>query len=114
MNRYEGMFILLGSSEGEEVEAALGRVRAEIEKLGGEVDSTTRLGKRAFARPLKKREAGQYAVLSFRLDGGKLDALRARYKLSEDVLRVQFIRLKETTEAADSAEAPAESKAGKE
>ncbi len=114
MNRYEGMFILLGSSEGEEVEAALGRVRAEIEKLGGEVDSTTRLGKRAFARPLKKREGGQYAVVDFHMDGGQLDALRARYKLSEDVLRVQFIRLKEKPEEAEGTETPVASEAGKE
>ncbi len=93
MNRYEGMFIFTQSVKTDDVDDALVAVRQEIEKLGGSVDSSTRLGKRTFARPLRKQEAGEYAVVNFRLAGGDLDALRARYKLSEQVLRTQFMRL---------------------
>jgi ribosomal protein S6 len=88
------MFIFTDAVKTDDVEQAVGVAREEIEKLGGSVDSTTRLGKRSFARVLKKQDAGQYAVVTFRLESGQLDALRARYRLNEQILRVQFIRLK--------------------
>jgi len=86
------MFILSDVVKADDVDEALNSVRAEIERLGGEVDSMTRLGKRVFARPLKKQEAGQYAVSNFSIEAAKLDALRKRFKLMEEVLRVQFVR----------------------
>ncbi len=94
MNTYEGMIIFPETLKEEAWDEAVGRVRAEIEKLGGVVESITRLGKRPFARPLKKRHsAGHYAVINFRLDGGQVSALHERLKLGGEIFRAQFLRV---------------------
>jgi len=87
---YEGMFIFPESMKDEALDAAVGRVREEIEKFGGKIENVTRLGKRTFARPMKKQKAGQYAVIGFSLSGGKIVELRERLKLSADVFRAQI------------------------
>lgn len=95
MNKYEAMVIFPESFKDDALEGALEKVTAEIEKLGGTVEAKTRMGRRTFARPLKKHTGGQYMVLTFRLAAAKVDALRARLKLNEDVFRTMIIRLPE-------------------
>ena len=51
------------------------QVRMEIEKLGGKLTSSTRLGKREFARPMQKQQGGHYGLIAFRLAGDKEAAL---------------------------------------
>jgi ribosomal protein S6 len=60
------------------------------------------MGKKDFARPLKKQKAGFYVVLMIKLDGLKLDAFKKRLKLATDVFRSQFV-LAEEAEAAQEA-----------
>ena len=103
MNTYEGMFILAESIDGDAVEPAIKRLHASIQEQGGNVISTTRLGKRVFARIMQKKASGQYLVIGFSLDGGKIDSLKARLKLNEECFRTQFIR-------AEPTEAPVEKK----
>ena len=50
------------------------------------------LGKRAFARPMKKREGGVYVRIRIAIDPSQLDALCGRYTLSEEVFRVQIVK----------------------
>lgn len=99
MNKYEAMIIFPESLKEETLDEALDRVAAEIEKSGGKVDSKTRLGRRAFARPMKKEVSGHYMVIGFRLDGGKLTALQGRFKLNEEIFRVQIVRAEEAAAA---------------
>jgi ribosomal protein S6 len=72
---YEGLFIFPEMLEDEQLDQAIDAVKTEIEKLGGSLESSTRLGKRSFARPMRKKKAGIY------------------------VFRAQFMK-KEETEAA--------------
>ncbi len=88
---YEGLFIFPELLDEEGLDQALARVKEELEKLGGSVESTTRMGKKTFARPLKKQKAGLYVVMMFKIDGLQLDAFKARLKLSTDVFRHQFV-----------------------
>lgn len=101
MNNYEGMFIFPESVKEEALEEHLGHVRQEIERLGGQIESVTRLGKRAFARTLGRRhKAGHYAVINFRLDGSQVRALHERLKLGGEVFRAQIIRRDPASAAA--------------
>ena len=72
---YEGLFIFPDVLDEEALDLALGRVKEELELLGGAIESTTRMGKKAFARPLKKQKAGLYVVMMFNIDGTKLDVI---------------------------------------
>ena len=92
MNRYEGMYIFRETMDDETLEAAITRAGEEITRLGGTVQSTTRLGKRAFAHPMDKQKAGHYVVLTFDLDGAQIGPLQVRYRLQGEVFRIQIVR----------------------
>lgn len=92
MNRYEGMFILPESVKDEELKDIMESICDEIKKLDGQIESQTRMGKREFARKLKKETAGHYVMVVFKLAPEKVSALLARYKLDERIFRVQIVR----------------------
>lgn len=92
MIKYEAMLIFPESMKDESLDAAFEKIGAEIVKLGGTVENKTRMGRRSFARPLQKHAGGQYAVIGFFLDGAKVAALQARFKLNEEIFRVQVVR----------------------
>ena len=92
---YEGLFIFPEILDDEQLDQAVDAVKVELEKLDGVLESTTRLGKRTFARPLKKKKAGIYAIITFRLDGEKIDELKLRLKLATNVFRSQFAKMDE-------------------
>lgn len=105
MNKYEAMMIFPESLKEEGLEAALEKVKVEIEKSGGKVEATTRLGRRPFARPMQKEYAGVYIVLTFLLGGDKVTPLLQRFKLNEDLFRIQIVRVPEVKEEAKEAKA---------
>ncbi len=109
MKLYEGMVVFPEPLKEEALDEAVGRFKAEVEKLGGAVESVTRLGKRSFARPLRKQRAGHYAVIAFRLDGGQVQPLRARLRLMPEVFRAQITRAA-TPPPADASGAEKEEK----
>jgi ribosomal protein S6 len=104
LNKYEGLFIFPESLKPEALDEVLGQVRTDIDKQGGRVEHVIRMGKRPFARRLKKSDAGHYAVVNFSLPGAKLSALRARFALNEQVFRAQIVRVKEHTAPAAAGE----------
>ena len=91
MNTYEGLFIFPEVLDEEGLDQAIARVKEELEKLGGSIDSAVRMGKKTFARPLKKQKAGLYVNITFKLDGNQVDAFKARLKLTTNVFRHQFV-----------------------
>ena len=91
MNKYEAMIIFQESLKDTDWDGAVEAVAAEIKKLGGEMTSCTRLGKRDFARQMQKQNAGHYGLMAFQLDGDKVSAFHARMKLNDDVFRVQVV-----------------------
>lgn len=101
MRTYEGLYILDDGLREEELEAALERVRGEITHLGGRVVSTVPMGRKTFARPIRKRETGQYFRITFELAPDQIAPLRARYRINESVVRVQIVS------TPDAATAPA-------
>ncbi len=95
MNKYEAMIIFSESLKDNVLEEAVGRVRDEIKKHGGETENTTRLGKRAFARRMRKQDGGHYFILNFSMPGDQITPLLARFKLDEEMFRIQIVRAPE-------------------
>ncbi len=95
MNKYEAMLIFPESLKEEQLETAMDKIKAEIEKMGGKVEGATRLGRRQFARKMEKQGSGNYAVVTFLLGGDKIAALQGRFKLNEEIFRVQIVRTPE-------------------
>lgn len=104
MNTYEGMFIFQDSLKDEALEASVKDVREEIEKLGGKIENTARIGRRPFARLQGKRQkAGQYIVMNFQLDPQQITTLLARLHMKDEVFRSQIIRQSVAGEVAAAA-----------
>lgn len=104
MNLYEGMYIFPEEMEEDAIEESIKKVAKEIERFGGNVKSTARLGKRKFARRIEKRDYGYYVVMTFELDGQKVQPLKKRYGLFDDLLRVQIVRAESEEPAAGPVE----------
>ena len=99
---YEGLFIFPETLDEDHLDMAITRVKEELENLGGSLESTTRIGKKNFARPLKKQKAGFYVVMMIKLEGTKVDAFKQRLKLATDVFRSQLV-IAEEVEVAQEA-----------
>ena len=91
MKKYDGLYIFAGNAKDDVLEASLTKAVAEIERFGGKVEAQEILGKRTFARPMHKRENGVYALVRFELDPAKVTELVNRYRLVEEVFRVQIL-----------------------
>lgn len=99
MKKYDALYIFVGITKDDALNANLEKALAEVTKLGGTILSTESLGKRAFSRPMKKRESGVYVKVRFELDPLKVKELVNRYKLVEEVFRVQILAVDEVLEA---------------
>lgn len=97
-NIYEAMFIFQKDLDDDALEQILGDVRGAIETAGGDVKSMTRLGRRSFAREMKKQDSGHYTVLGFEMEGARVAAFKDSFKRNDKVLRVQIVRAKQSAE----------------
>ena len=119
MKKYDGLYIFAGQAKDDVLEGQIAKAIAEVTRLGGNVLTQEVLGKRAFARPMRKRESGVYVMVRFELDPSKVKELVNRYRLVEEVFRVQILAVDERREQilagqAEAAEARAALKAQRE
>ena len=98
MKKYDALYIFVGTLRDDAVEANREKALAEVTRLGGNVLEKVSLGKRAFSRPIRKRESGVYVKVRFELDPQKVDELVNRYHLVEEVFRVQILAVNDRRE----------------
>ena len=98
MKTYDALYIFVGISKDDVLEANLEKALAEITRLGGNVIAKDSLGKRAFARSMKKRDSGVYVKVRFEIDPLKIEELMKRYRLVEDVFRIQVLAVNDRRE----------------
>ena len=99
MKKYDALYIFVGVTKDDVLEANLEKALAEVTRLGGSVLEKVSLGKRNFSRPMKKRESGVYVKVRMELDPLKVSELVNRYKLVEEVFRVQILAVDDRREA---------------
>ena len=99
MKKYDALYIFVGIAKDDALEANLDKALAEVTRLGGNVIEKVQLGKRVFSRPMKKRENGVYVKVRLELDPSKVDELVKRYKLVEEVFRVQILAVDDRRES---------------
>ena len=99
MKTYDALYIFVGISKDDALEANLEKALAEVTRLGGNMVEKVSLGKRVFSRPMKKRDRGTYVKVRLELDPAKVDELVNRYHLVEDVFRVQILAVDDRREA---------------
>jgi small subunit ribosomal protein S6 len=92
-NVYEGMFILESNRFGRDPEVVSNQVPAMIEKLGGEILVSRLWEERRLAYPIKGQRKGTYWLTYFRLDSLKLGDLKRQCQITDDILRVLFLKV---------------------
>ena len=110
MKKYDGLYIFAGQAKDDILDAQIQKALAEVTRLGGNVLSQEVLGKRAFAHPMHKRENGVYVLVRFEFDPSKVSELVNRYRLVEEVFRVQILAVDERREAVYAAQREAAAK----
>ena len=110
MKKYDALYIFVGIAKDDALEANLDKALAEVTRVGGNVLEKVSLGKRGFSRPMKKRENGVYALVRFELDPSKVTELVNRYRLVEEVFRVQILAVDDRREAVLAAQREAAAK----
>ena len=100
LKKYDAMFVFSGSTKDEALDKAVEKVVAEITRLNGTIDDTETVGRRTFSRPMSKRDNGIYVKARFQLEASHVAELRARYRLNEDLIRLQLLARDEPYDAA--------------
>ncbi len=91
MKKYDANFIFVQTGREEAWTNTIERMQGEITRIGGKVISTEDHGKKTFARIQQKKESGTYLTIRFELDPAKVNELRARYALIEEIFRLQIL-----------------------
>ena len=104
MKKYDVLYIFAGQAKDDVLESQITKAVAEVTRLGGNILAQEVLGKRAFARPMGKRESGVYVQVRFELDPEKVRELVNRYRIVEEVFRVQILAVDERREAVLAAQ----------
>ncbi len=91
MKKYEAVFILDIRKVEDEGKAFSEGLAKLIEQLGGKMNETTPMGRKQFAREIKKRKAGIYWNYIFTLDPLKVEEIRNKFRLDETVLRMLVV-----------------------
>jgi len=92
-NVYEGMFILDANRYGREPEAVSSQIPAMIEKFGGEMLVSRLWEERRLAFAIKGQRKGTYWLTYFRLDSERLAELRRQCQITDDILRMLFLKV---------------------
>ncbi len=94
MRAYELMVIIDGDVEDPKAQSWMKFVTDEITKVEGSIHGKPNWwGKRPFAYPINKKEAGYYLVVECLANGGALDELERQLRLADDIVRHKLIRL---------------------
>ena len=99
MKKYDALYIFVGVAKDDALNANLEKALAEVARVGGNVLSTESLGKRVFSRPMSKKDSGVYVKVRMELEPSKIRELLERYRLVEEVFRVQILAVDERREA---------------
>jgi len=90
LTTYEGLFVFPERMRDEEIESAQASVVADLARCGGKLLGALKLGRRSFARPMRKARGGVFVRMVFEMEGGQVDAFRRRLKLNETLVRGQI------------------------
>ena len=99
MKKYDGLYIFAGQAKDDILEGMIAKALADVTRLEGKVLAQEVLGLAKFAHPMRKRENGVYVQVRFELDPAKVSELVNRYRLVEEVFRVQIRSVDERREA---------------
>lgn len=91
MKKYEAIFILDPRKNEDDGKSFASQFEEKIQNWGGKVTLSNNMGRKTFAREIKKRKVGIYYNFLFEVDPDKEALIREDYRLDERILRLLVI-----------------------
>ena len=92
MNKYELLYIISSSETDESKEATINKVKALIEKNGGEIEGVDKWGMRKFAYPINFKNEGYYVLVNFKAPAEAVEVINNAMNITENIVRQMFIK----------------------
>ena len=106
MKTYEAVFILDERHAEDGGETFVTEVEQLIGTLGGKVVEKKSLGRKTFAREIKKRKSGIYWDFVVELSPEQIEELQDRYRLNQVVMRLEVFLYEKPPPQAKATTAP--------
>jgi small subunit ribosomal protein S6 len=90
---YEGMFILDSNRFARDREKVSGQISKIIQEAGGEMLVSRLWEERRLAYVIKGHRKATYWLTYFRLPGDRLSEIRQKFRLSDSILRLLFLKV---------------------
>lgn len=91
LKTYEAIFIFSNAIKEDALQKIIEQIQGEITKLKGVVKETKILGRRQFARMMKKEDSGLYVRMDFDIEPSGVAPLLSRFRLNESIFRFQMV-----------------------
>ena len=95
MNKYELAVVVSAKIEDEERAAVVDKVKAYIERFGGQISNVDEWGKKRLAYEIQKMHEGFYYFIQFEAEATAPAEIESRVRIMDNVLRFLVVRLDE-------------------
>ena len=92
MNKYELLYIISSSATEEQREGVIEKIKALIEKNGGEIVGTDKMGMKKFAYPIDFENEGFYVLVNFNANSEAISVINNAMNITENVVRQMIIK----------------------
>ena len=92
MNKYELAVVVSAKIEDEERAAVVDKVKAYIERFGGQISNVDAWGKKRLAYEIQKMHEGFYYFIQFEAEATAPAEIESRVRIMDNVIRFLCIR----------------------
>lgn len=92
MNKYELLYIISSSATEEQREGVIEKVKALIEKNGGEIAGTDKWGMKKFAYPIDFKNEGFYVLVNFNANPEAVAVINNAMNITDNIVRQMIIK----------------------
>lgn len=92
MNKYELAVVVSAKIEDEERTATIDKVKAYVERFGGQISNVDEWGKKRLAYEIQKMHEGFYYFIQFEAEATAPAEIESRIRIMDNVLRFLCVR----------------------
>ncbi|MFT5207377.1 MAG: small subunit ribosomal protein S6 [Candidatus Omnitrophota bacterium] len=91
MNKYEAMFVFVGSASADALTKQMQTVQTTITECGGKITQVDEWGKRKLAYLVNKVAEGHYLLVYFESEPSAIDEMNKKYKFNTDIIKCMIL-----------------------
>ena len=92
MNKYEIAVVVSAKSEDDERDQVIEKVKALVERFGGQISDVDEWGKKKLAYEIQKMKEAYYYLINFESDATTPGEIEQRIRIMDNVIRYLCVR----------------------